>query len=148
MKRLQERLRTRGFTLIEVMVTVAIIGILASVALPSYSAYLQRSKVPTGLDSLGAYFTRMEQRYQDTGNYYNAASTACGVAVPTGVQNFTVACAITSAGQGFTATATGSGALAGYTYTITHQGTRATTAHPKGVPSTSCWSTKGTVCDT
>jgi type IV pilus assembly protein PilE len=133
-----------GFTLIEVLVTVAIVSILASVALPSYTAYVQRSRVPPALDGLSAYFTRMEQRYQDTGNYANGA--ACGVAVPT-VANFTVTCALTLADQGFTATATGAGPMTGYTYTINHQGVRATTAHPKGVPATSCWSTKGGVCD-
>lgn len=143
MKNLQER----GFTLIEVMVTVAIVAIMASVALPSYTAYIQRSKVPTAMDNLSAYFTRMEQRYQDTGNYANTAGTACGVALPTGVQNFAVTCGLTSVNQGFTATATGSGPLSGYAYTITHQGARATTAHPKGSNAT-CWTTRGTSCDT
>ena len=75
----------RGFTLVEVMVTVGIVAILGSIAMPSYQAYLQRSRVPAGLDALSAYFTRMEQRYQDVGNY---GTTACAVAVPT-VNNFT-----------------------------------------------------------
>lgn len=136
---------TRGFTLIEVMVTVAVVGILASIALPSYSAYVQRSRVPAALDGLQSYFARMEQRYQDTGNYAN--NSACGVAVPT-VANFTVSCTLQSSGQAYTATATGTGSMAGYTYTINHQGVRSTTAHPRGVPSTSCWSTRGATCDT
>lgn len=136
---------SQGFTLIELMVAVAIVGILSAVALPSYSAYIQRSRVPTALDNLSSYYTRMEQRYQDSGNYANGVN--CGVAVPT-VDNFSVACVLSGAGQGFTATATGSGVLAGYTYTIDHQGVRRTTAHPKGVPATACWSTKGAVCDT
>ena len=140
-------LHSRGFTLIEVMVTVAIIAIMASVALPSYTAYIQRSKVPTGMDNLSAYFTRMEQRYQDTGNYANVAGTGCGVAVPTAVANFTVSCVLGGSNQFFTATATGSGSLAGYTYTINQVGARATTAHPKGSNAT-CWSTRGTSCDT
>ncbi len=136
--------RSRGFTLIEVMVTVAIIGILASVALPSYSAYVQRSRVPVALEGLSSYFTRMEQRYQDTGNYANGAN--CGVAVPTAA-NFTVTCALGGTNQTYTATATGSGPMAGYTYTINQLGTRSTTAHPKGVPAAACWSMKGNTCD-
>ncbi len=139
------RILAQGFTLIELMVTVAIVAILSSVALPSYTAYIQRSRVPTALDNLSAYFTRMEQRYQDSGNYANGA--ACGAALPT-VDRFTLSCALSNAGQGFTATATGSGTLAGYTYTIDHQGVRRTTAHPKGVPATACWTTRGTSCDT
>ena len=134
----------RGFTLIEVLIVVAIVAILASIAMPSYTAYIQRSRVPAGLDALQSYFTRMEQRFQDAGSYANG--TACALAVPT-VQHYTVSCAITGGGTGYTATAAGSGTLSGYTYTINSTGTRATTAHPKGVPSGNCWSIKGSSCD-
>ena len=140
-----QRSHNQGFTLIELMVTVAILGIIAAVALPSYSSYVKRSGVPPALDGLSAYSTRMEQRYQDVGNY--GTGTTCGVAI-TAVSNFTITCALTGSGQGFTATANGSGKMAGYTYTINHQGARNTTAHPNGTPSTACWSMKGSVCDT
>jgi len=135
----------RGFTLIELMVAIAIVAILASVALPSYNNYVQRSRVPAALDGLSSYAVRMEQRFQDVGNYANAG--ACAVAVPT-VNNFTITCAISGGGTGYTATATGSGVMSGYAYTINHQGTRSTTAHPKGTPGTACWTTRGSVCDT
>ncbi len=136
--------KNRGFTLIEVMVTVAIIGILAAVALPSYRNYVQRSRVPVALDGLSAFYTRMEQRYQDTGNY-GTAGTTCGVVLPT-VVNFSVDCITASSAQNYTATATGSGQMVGYTYTITQAGARATTAHPLGT-NTTCWTTRGTTCD-
>jgi type IV pilus assembly protein PilE len=134
----------RGFTLIELMIAVAIAAVLMAVALPSYQSYTLRSRVPVALDALSAYQTRMEQRYQDVGNYANGA--ACWASVPT-VSNFTVSCEILSSGQGFTATATGSGSMSGYAYTINHAGARVTTAHPKGAVST-CWSTRGSTCDT
>lgn len=136
----------RGFTLIELMIALAVAAILLAVALPSYRSYVQRARTPVALDALSAYATRMEQRYQDTGNY-GTTTAGCSMAVPTGVANFTVTCAITNSGQGFTATATGSGPMYGYTFTLTHTGARATTAHPNGANS-SCWTTKGTVCDT
>lgn len=135
--------RELGFTLIEVMIVVAIVAILAAIALPSYSAYVSRSRVPAALDALGSYYTRMEQRYQDTGNYANAGN--CAVALPS-ANNFTITCALSNSGQGFTATATGSGTMSGYAYTINHQGARATTAHPKGA-NANCWTTRGTTCD-
>jgi type IV pilus assembly protein PilE len=148
MPRLDPRPRARafGFTLIELMITVAIAGLLAAVALPSYSAYITRSRVPVALEGLSNYATRMEQRFQDVGNYANAAVTACAVALPTAA-HFTLTCTLSGSGTGFTATATGAGAMAGHTYTIDHQGTRVTTAHPRGTPATNCWTTKGAVCE-
>jgi type IV pilus assembly protein PilE len=145
MNRPADRRRTRGFTLIEVMITVAIVAILSAIALPAYTSYVQRSRVPPGLEALSSLATRMEQRYQDTGSYANGG--ACGATMPTAA-NFTVTCELSDAGQGFTATATGSGPVAGYTYTINHRGVRRTTAHPKGAPADDCWSIKGGTCDT
>ena len=136
--------RPRGFTLIELMITIAIVAILASVALPAYTAYIQRSRVPAALDGLAAYMTRMEQRYQDVGSY--GADDACAVPVPT-ADNFTIACTSSDSGQRFTATATGSGPMAGYEFTINDRGERATTKHPKGAVA-NCWSTRGGTCDT
>lgn len=133
----------RGFTLIELMVTVAIVGILASIALPAYNAYVQRSRVPPALDALSSVATRLEQRFQDTGGYPTAAGCG-GLLMPTPA-NFTMSCASTA--TTFTVTATGSGPMLGYTYTIDQAGARVTVAHPKGAVAT-CWSTRGTTCDT
>lgn len=135
----------QGFTLIEVMVTVAIVAILASIALPAYTSYVQRSRVPPALDALTSIATRLEQRYQDTGNYAGAGG-GCGVAMPV-VDNFAVGCALSNVDQGFVLTATGAGPVAGFVYTLNHQGARATTGHPKG-QNLACWTIRGTTCDT
>lgn len=135
--------RNAGFTIIELMATVAIAAILTAIALPAYTAYIQRSKVPPALDGLSAYATRMEQRYQDTGSY---GTTSCALSPPT-PSNFAISCVLGNSGQSYVATATGSGPMTGYTYTIDQAGNRATTAHPKGA-NTTCWTTRGTTCDT
>ena len=131
---------TRGFTLIEVMITVAIVAILSAIALPAYTAYIQRARVPPALDALSALATRMEQRFQDAGRYACPDSLAAA-------GDFAIGCEAADDGQSYTATATGSGPVSGYGYSINHLGVRVTTAHPKGVPATNCWSMKGSTCD-
>lgn len=149
---MSSRFAAKGFTLIEVMITVVIVAILATVAMPAYTAYITRSKIPEGLDSLNALATRLEQFFQDGNNnsYGNAGNTACGVSMPAGLKNFTVSCTLTGAnGAGFSADAVGSGPLTGYTYRITSSGQRQTVSHPKAATTPiACWSMKGAGCDT
>ena len=128
-----------GFTIIELLVALSIVGILTGVALPSYIDYVQRSRVPVALDALSSYATRMEQRFQDTGSY--ASDGSCAASLPTAA-NFALSCSITNSGQGFSAVATG------YSYSIDQMSNRVTLYHPKGVPAVHCWSMRGLTCDT
>lgn len=129
--------------MIELMVTIAVVAILASVALPSYQSYVARSRVPAGLEALSSYALRMEQTFQDSGSF---GAGGCALPAPT-LTNFDFACTLGAGGQGYSAAVTGKGTLSGYGYSIDNTGTRRTVAHPRGVPAAACWSTKGGTCD-
>ena len=59
--------KEKGFTLIELMIVVAIIGILAAVAIPAYTDYMKRSKVSESLQLLGGLKTPAEEYWGDKG---------------------------------------------------------------------------------
>ena len=61
-----------GFTLVELMIVVAIIGILASVAYPSYVHYVKKGQCADGLDSLLFLAGRMEEFYLNNDTYAGA----------------------------------------------------------------------------
>lgn len=145
--------RSRGFTLIEVMVTVAIVAVLASVALPAYGDYVRRGQLPEAFGNLSDYRVKLEQYYQDHRNYGSvgcadvAGAPSWANFVPNGAEHFGYACTLTNGGQGYTLAATGSkGRAIGHRYTITHDNQRATTSFKGASVSKTCWVTKGSEC--
>jgi prepilin-type N-terminal cleavage/methylation domain len=140
--------RERGFTLIEVMITVAIVAILAAIALPSYSTYVQRSKIIEATSNLSDMRTRLEQYFLDNRQYPGACIAAAAGAAPVGkiylpatMKYFNVTCAFPTA-QTYTITAGGvsSESMSGFSYTIDQTNTHKTTGLPTG------WSGTGSTC--
>ena len=76
-----------GFTLIELMIVVAIIGILAAVAVPAYQDYIVRSKVANALSAIDAIKTAVALCYQEAGALKDCTTTS--TSAPTMVPAFT-----------------------------------------------------------
>lgn len=75
----------KGFTLIELMIVVAIIGILAAVAIPAYSNYTKRAKVSEITNAMGAVGSAMIEYYSDKGEWPEPINTIAGIRDTLGV---------------------------------------------------------------
>ena len=65
-----------GLTLIQLMITVAIIGILATIALPNYSEYILRGQIVDATNGLAAMQANMERHFQDNRTYATSGTFA------------------------------------------------------------------------
>ncbi len=122
----------------EVMITVAIVGILAAIALPSYLAYVQRGRVSEVTSLLGDGRVRAEQYFNDNQTY---ATFAC----PASTKSFAITCNNLST-TAYTITATGDSDMNGFVYTV-NQANLKTTTGPWVSGTVNCWIfRKGDTC--
>lgn len=130
-------LRDRGFTLIELMVVITIIAILASLALPSYSDYVVRSKIPEATSGLANKRARMELYFDNNRTYVDSPECTSD---STTSKYFTFSCDGDATATAYTLQAVGTGTMDGFTYTIDQSNAKATSSVPTGwTKSTSCW---------
>ncbi len=110
MQQSKARSPASGFTLIELMIAVAIIGILAAVAIPQYRDYVTRGRLTDGVAGLSTMRAQMERHFQDNRTYKSCSPD------PTDTK--------------FTLQAKGSGSVSSFTFTVNEAGVQATTASP------------------
>ena len=135
--------KSKGFTLIELMIVVAIIGILASIALPSYTDYVKRGKAAEATSKLADLRVKMEQSFQDN-RFYTCPSAAV---LASGAKYFTYDCALNAdANIGYNLSAAPAGSdMTGFAFSIDGANTKTSTFD--GTTGGSCWLTsKGGSC--
>ena len=142
----------KGFTMIELMIVVAIIGILAAVALPMYGDYVTRGKIPDAISGLANKRVQLEQYWQDNHTYVGSDSLGSQPCKQDTALSkyFTFSCQGITANAYLLSAVGGNGAdqtMAGFTYTVDQNNTKGTAIN---IPSSSAvnqaWNTVNNSC--
>jgi len=126
----------KGFTLIEVMIVVVIVSILAAVALPAYSDYVTRGRIPDATSTLSTKRVKLEQWFQDNRDYTTSAD--CPTTTDSTTSRYFDFTCTNRAATTYTLNATGKGPMVGFLYTLDQSGAKTSTISA-GAPSG--WST-------
>jgi type IV pilus assembly protein PilE len=133
-----------GFSALELLAAVTIVGILASLVVPSYHVYVARSRVLDAAMQLSDHRAKMEQYFLDRRSYVDASGN-CGIATPRSASGdaFDLACAATASTYRVTVAGRMDGGMAGFAFAVDETGARVTLAVPQGWTRTpDCWTTR------
>jgi type IV pilus assembly protein PilE len=137
--------RARGFTLIEMMIVVGVIGILAAIAIPNYSDYVMRGKIVEATTGLSDMRTRYEQFFLDNRTYVGGCASF-GAIVQGAVRTFTLDCTAGETVTTYAPTAVGKAAegMGNFgPYTINQNNAKSSTiTQPGWVGNPICWATR------
>lgn len=135
------------------LVVVTITGVLASLALPAYTDYLRRGRIPAATAHLSMQRARMEQHFQDRRSYADApfctSATATVAANNTDQSDhFAFTCNVTLNGSGYQLTATGVRSMVGFVYTVTQSNARSSRVPSNWALPTpnNCWAVRNGAC--
>lgn len=138
---------SKGFTLIELMIVVAIVGILAAIAYPSYTEYVRRTHRSEIAGLLSEQTQQLERHYSRTGQYTDVAASGGNAAVTltlsAGNGYYTIVPVRAAQTFSLTATPVGTSVMKNDKcgmFTINQTGKRDNTGLANGVTSKDCWS--------
>ena len=144
--------RAKGFTLIELMIVVAIVAILTTIAYPNYRDYVIRGQLVDATQGLAAVRANMERYFQDNRTYLPIGTfTPPCINANVAYGRFNISCPGSTA-ISYTATAVGiAGSLVGFSFTVNEANTQTTvvTSPPAPTSFRSCataWITKTGGC--
>lgn len=139
--------QNKGFSLIELMFTIVIIGILAAIALPTYSDYMIRGRIPEATTALASGRVKLEQHFQDFRTYAGFDCTTIGTS-----QFFDFSCSGVPDATSYTLYAEGKGPMEGFEYFVDQSNNKSTNITDP-IPASwhilgaTCWITKsGRTC--
>lgn len=107
--------KNKGFTLIELMITIAIVGILAAIAIPSYIGYTNRARFSETVQAVGSLKAAVATCVQTLGTVTGCTNNANGIPGATGQVGNVTSVAVKNG----VITGTGTAGGSSYTYTIT-----------------------------
>jgi type IV pilus assembly protein PilE len=134
------RRRSAGFTLIELMITVAVIGVLAGLAYPSYQKQIAKSRRSDARAGLAAAAQAMERWYSERSTYAGATLGSTGIYAASSTNGFYTLSITTQTAAGFTLRATPAGAQTGDgcgSFTYDQTGTKGVTGG--SMAAAACW---------